>query len=266
MPIPETFALLSVAQDAASQAGEILRAEWRDPQRLPDKGFRDWVTETDYRAQRQITRVIGKQFPGHGFLTEEADDTLSSTGPVVWVVDPVDGTSNFSRQQPNFCISLAAVADGAVQVGVIYDPIRQEMFSAAAGRETTLDGQPLQASTVSELANAVIGLDWAHEQRKRQHSLDALAAVAHQVHTIRALGSAALALAWVAAGRLDAYFNVGLKPWDVAAAALLIRQAGGRLSDWQDRPWSPAEAHEACVASNGRIHSALLTSLPALPS
>lgn len=257
----DALSLLSVAQDAVTQAGELLRDEWREPHRLPNKGFRDWVTKSDLAAQQLITRAIGSHFPGHGFLTEEVDDTLTATGPVVWVIDPIDGTSNYSRQQPNFCISIAAVAGGSIQAGVIYDPIRKEMFSAAVGRETSLNGQPMQVSPVSELSQAIVALDLSHQEEQRQRALEALATIAHHAHTVRAIGSAALALAWVAVGRLDAYFNIGLKPWDVAAGALLIRQAGGRLTDWDDQPWSPEQGYETCLASNRRLHTALLATL-----
>lgn len=260
----ERISLLTIAQDAAAEAGELLRAAWRDPQLLPDKGFRDRVTESDFAAQRLLTEAIGNRFPEHGFLAEEADETLSGAGRVVWIIDPIDGTSNFSRRQPNFCISLAAMAEERVQVGVIYDPIRDEMFSATAGRATSLNGQPVSVSPLSDLAEAVVALDWSHSREKRQLSMEMLSTFAHRVHSIRAIGSAALALAWVAAGRLDAYLNASLEPWDMAAGALLIRQAGGKLTDWQGHDWHPHDASGARLASNGQIHDWLLSPLSTL--
>ena len=252
----ETF--LKTAEAAARKAGALLREQWQQPRRLEKKGFRDWVTDADFASQKMMTDFIRRRHPEHGFQTEEANSELPETGDVIWLVDPVDGTTNFSRQQPNFSITLAAVAAGAVQAGVVYDPLRDEMFSAVAGRGSTLNGQEMVVSDVGALEPAVVALDWAHAPEQRQRTLDALSRFAHEVRTIRAIGSAALALAWVAAGRCDAYLNAGLEPWDVAAGALLIREAGGRISDWGGQSWTPAGERTAGLASNGRVHETLL--------
>lgn len=253
-----TKTLLATAEAAARKAGDLLREQWQQPRRLEKKGLRDWVTDADYASQRTMTDFIRRRHPGHGFQTEEVDSELPETGDVIWLVDPVDGTTNFSRQQPNFSITLAAVAGGRVRAGVVYDPIRDEMFVAEAGGGSRLNGQKAAVSEVDGLEQAIVALDWAHAPAQRQQTLDVLGRFAHEVRTIRAIGSAALALAWVAAGRLDAYLNAGLQPWDLAAGALLVREAGGRISDWGGRPWTPDEKSTAGVASNGRVHDQLL--------
>ena len=255
--------LLETAEAAAREAGAFLREQWQQPRSLEKKGFRDWVTDADYASQQTLTDFIRRRHPDHGFQTEEEDGELPASGDVIWLVDPIDGTSNFSRQQPNFSITLAAVAAGEVQAGVVYDPLRDEMFSAAAGAGSTLNRKAMAVSNVGDLQRAIVALDWAHAPEQRQESLDALARFAHEVRTIRAIGSAALALAWVAAGRLDAYLNPGLQPWDVAAGALLVRQAGGGCSDWAGRPWTPTAHSPASLASNGRLHNRLLALIAA---
>ncbi|MDX1686687.1 MAG: inositol monophosphatase family protein [Candidatus Promineifilaceae bacterium] len=250
--------LLETAESAAREAGDFLRTEWQEPRHLEKKGFRDWVTDADYASQQIVTDLIQQRHPTHGFQTEEADGELPTTGDVIWLVDPVDGTTNFSRQQPNFTITLAAVADGDVQAGVVYEPMRDEMFSAVSGGGSTLNGEGISVSDRDALERSVVALDWAHAPAQRQRSLDALGRYAHEVRTIRALGSAALALAWVAVGRLDAYLNPGLQPWDLAAGALLVREAGGRISDWNGQAWTPPVFPPAGLATNGRIHDQLL--------
>lgn len=253
--------LLETAEAAAREAGALLRERWQQPRHLEKKGFRDWVTDADYASQRKMTDFIRRRHPHHGFQTEETDDELPATGDVIWLVDPVDGTTNFSRQQPNFSITLAAVAAAEIKAGVVYDPIRDEMFGAAAGGGSALNGREITVSDVGALEQSIVALDWAHAPERRQKTLDALGRFAHEVRTIRAIGSAALALAWVAAGRLDAYLNPGLQPWDVAAGALLVREGGGRISDWNGQLWTPAGQMTAGLATNGRVHEQLLASI-----
>ncbi len=260
--------LLSVAKEAAAAAGEVAREKFTQPLRVSSKGFRDYVTDADLAAQEKITTMIRAAFPDHGFLTEEEDSSLPTAGPVIWIIDPIDGTTNYSRGIPVFCVSIAAVqnrpplGDRDLLVGVIYDPMRDEMFSAVAGGGSFLNGRPMHASSTSELDPAVIAADWNYAGAIRQQTLDSVNRLVHDVDGIRSFASAALALAWVAAGRVDGYFNYSLMSWDLAAASLLIRQAGGRLTDIAGRPLSYGRGNMVCLASNGRLHDRLLHYLP----
>ncbi|MCP4428225.1 MAG: inositol monophosphatase, partial [Chloroflexi bacterium] len=212
-------------------------------------------TDTDIAAQQLITDAIRARFPDHGFLTEEEDGNLPVDGPVIWVIDPVDGTTNFSRAIPTFCVSIAAVSpDDEVLAGAIYDPMRDELFSAAKGQGATLNGRPIHVSPIDKLGDAVIAVDWSHSEKLRQSVLDILHQFAHKVNTVRAIGAAALALAWIGAGRVDGYVNFQLKPWDMAAASLIISEAGGQLSELSGQRWGYSPNASGCVAGNGRIH------------
>jgi myo-inositol-1(or 4)-monophosphatase len=264
MPDLDLAHLLAVARETAVSAGNLVREKLDQPRQTRNKGFRDLVTDADLAAQRLITDRIRQAFPLHGFLPEEENAALPTEGEVIWVIDPIDGTTNYSRQLPVFCVSIAAAVPGKEPVvGVVYDPMRQECFSGAKGEGAWLNGRSLQVSVVSDLSQAIIGLDWSHNKTTRQSVLDSLPRFAHQVQTVRAFGSAALALAWVAAGRLDGYLNYNLQPWDTAAAGLLIHEAGGQLSHLNQSatplPWS--EKHQSMLGNNGRIHQQLLEQL-----
>jgi len=263
--IPE---LLAAAEDFVVAAGKLVHDKWVNPVPVQSKGFRDVVTEADFAAQAVITDAVKAQFPTHGFLTEEDDDSLPSEGEVIWVIDPIDGTINFSRGMPDFCVSVAAVEGGKpladvlanpkVLAGAIYDPMRNELFSAGLGLGgfVTHDGvkRPLQVSTISKLEEALVTHDWSHEVAGRQFILDRLNSISHHVFSIRAIGTASLVLAWLAAGRTDLYFNYSLKPWDVAAAQLLLDEAGGILTnaDGSNLIWDANGM--TCLASNRRLH------------
>lgn len=248
-----------VAEEAVRAAGALARNKWLEPRHIDHKGFRDLVTDVDIAAQKLAKERIRAAFPHHQFLAEEdrPDAAAVPAGDVpVWILDPIDGTSNYSLQVPIFCVSLALVQNNQLQLGIIYDPIREEYFQAIAGQGATCNGQPIAARNQPDLGRAIAALDWGHSRNQRDTSLALLQRFAQHVHTIRALGSAALAMAWVAAGRLDAYVNYGLKSWDVAAAAVLIAESGGRLEQINGQPWDWRQVSTNCVVTNGPIHDA----------
>lgn len=253
----DTIALLETAEQAARGGGQLLLAKLTQPHQVSRKGLRDWVTEVDIAAQQWMTNFIRQRFPEHGFLTEERDEDLPAGANLTWIIDPIDGTSNYSRQQPIFCISIGVAIGPEIVAGVIFDPLRQELFAAAAGRGATLNGRPIQVSPVQEPQEAIISLDWSRQPVARQQTLEMVQAILHTVHTVRGLGSAALALAWLAGGRLDGYFHLTAQAWDLAAGTLLVTEAGGRVSDISGRDWSWLAPQNGYLASNGHLHSAL---------
>ena len=269
-PTPSPAELRLFAEEAAGQAGLLLNAHLLSPRKVHKKGFRDLVTDADLAAQKSVTELISRRYPDHGFYTEESDPSLRPSGPVLWIIDPLDGTSNYSRGMRHFGVSIAAaISDGnsstasgqaaldgyEVVAGVVYDPTRDELFSAAKGLGATLNGVSIQVSKTTTLAELFVALDWSRDEQKRQKMLDAIGRFAHQVHGVRAFGSATLALSWVACGRLDAYCNYTLAAWDLAAAGLLTEEAGGRVNDISGQPWSLHSTD--CFVSNGRVHRSL---------
>ncbi len=260
--------LLQVAEKAALAAGNVAHERFGRPHKITMKGFRDLVTDADIAAQETITNIIRSNFPEHGFLTEEDDDTLPAEGSIIWIIDPIDGTTNFSRNLPAFCVSIAAIQNKTpskeenVLAGVIYDPMRNEMFSTALGGENQLNGRPMHTSQIDEIKHAQIAYDWNRTEYLRQLTLKSITNLAQEVETLRSFGTAALALAWVAAGRIDGYFNYSLKAWDMAAANLMIRQAGGRMSTISGEALDfSTNVNKDCVASNGTLHAPLITFL-----
>jgi myo-inositol-1(or 4)-monophosphatase len=259
--------LRAVAIQAAFQAGALLRQKWSQPLAVSHKGPRDLVTDADHASQALIVETIQTHFPDHGFIVEEKVASLPAAGPIIWIIDPVDGTTNYSRHQPNYCISIAAVKrpspdqpnDPEVLVGVVYDPMQDELFEAALGQGAFLNETPIGVSATEDLNQSVIALDWSHEPSQRQQTISMLQQIIHEVQTARAIGSAALTLAWVAAGRLDAYFNLNLKPWDIAACKLLISEAGGQVVILDGRPWLISQ--QGCLATNGRLTPELIVKL-----
>ncbi|MFN8492376.1 MAG: inositol monophosphatase family protein [Caldilineaceae bacterium] len=246
----------AVAETAATEAGALLRQKLFEPRELKLKGFRDPVTDADVAAQQVITNLVRQHFPDHGFLAEEPNSALPTAGPVHWIIDPLDGTSNYSRSIPEFCVSIAVAFEGAVVVGVIYDPMRDELFSGAHGHGCTLNGRPIHARETPPLDDALISLDWGREEGIRQAMFMVLGHFIHQVRSVRAIGTSALALAWVATGRFDAYVNFHLSPWDFAAGYLLLQEAGGVVTDLAGQPLD-LMATGAILAATQSIHADL---------
>ncbi len=259
---PYINAIADTAEYAATEAGHLLRRKWAEPPLVSHKGFRDLVTDADLAVQERIRQIVAERHPAHCFLGEESGIGPTVSGRTadepVWIVDPVDGTTNYSRQIPIFSISIGVAYQGQMIVGVIHDPLREELFRAVAGQGAYCGERRLFVSRIADPAGAILALDWGHAPEMRSSSVSLLNRLAHQVQTIRALGSAAIALAWVAAGRLDAYLNVDLKPWDVAAGGLILEEAGGRISrlDGGTSYWQ--EPTVPCLATNSLLHSPLL--------
>ncbi|RMG90403.1 MAG: inositol monophosphatase [Chloroflexi bacterium] len=269
--------LLEVGQETAVSAGRLLRDIWSQPRQISEKAYRDIVTDADVAAQKLITDNISRHFPDHGFLTEESDIALAKNGRIIWIIDPVDGTTNYSRQQPNYCVSIAAAlplsspppASDTITfdllVGIIYDPVRDELFYATKGGGSYLNGKPISVSPLEELAYAVIAIDLSRNRQTRRSTLELLPRFADEVMTTRIVGTAALTMAWVAAGRADAYMNFNLKPWDIAAAEIIVREAGGTLTTIDGQPLVWRRNGGDCLASNGRIHQPFLSLLNGHP-
>lgn len=252
--------VLSTARDAAKLAGGIIRDQYVKPRQITEKGPRDLVTDTDRMAQDAILALIHERHPEHGFLAEEDISTHSThegewriPNGVLWVVDPLDGTTNFTTGLPLSCVSIGVAVDGRCVAGVIYDPYRDELFAAAKGMGASLNGEPLPALRYVPLTRAVIAVDWAHHPSIRTRAVTMVDRLAPQCQTVRALGTAALAQAYLASGRVQLYFNFGLQPWDVAAGAVLISEAGGIIQQPNGEEWKlglPAlfAAHPALLA------------------
>ncbi len=250
---------------AARAAGQLLREKFDAPREIHSKGERDIVTDADFAAQQVVFDIVAAEFPHDAFISEEGTEAVHAAlwargeaepDLALWIVDPLDGTTNYAHRQPMFAVSIGVYERGAVQLGVIYDPIRDELYAAERGQAATVNGKYISASGTRTLSEAVLGLEWARAPQARARTADLVTRMSADVTTVRCGGSAALSLCWIAAGRLDAYFHLSLSPWDVAAAALIVEEAGGRVTTPDGSPW---DVHsQAYVASNGHLHSALL--------
>jgi myo-inositol-1(or 4)-monophosphatase len=264
MSSPVNHALLddafAAAIAAARQAGTIQRDGFRVEREIRLKSsHRDVVTEVDLACEKAIVRVIRSEFPTHAILAEEGsvggDDVRHR-----WIVDPLDGTTNFAQGLAWFCTSIALEIDGVPSVGVIYDAINDELFAAARGRGAQLNGQPMHTSTKDDLGEAVLVTSFFWEGAYPATALRGVDRLVHRARALRALGAAALNCAAVAAGRLDAFWaHAGISPWDIAAGYVILTEAGGRLSHLDGRPYQMTAPD--LVASNGPLHEALLHEL-----
>ncbi len=247
--------MLQTAIEAARRAGQIITEHYATVHAITVKGYRDIATEADTLAEAAILGLIRERFPQHTVLSEEAGGSGIGEG-ITWVVDPLDGTTNYAHRLPGFAVSIGVLEHGDPVLGVVYDPLRDYMFVAERGKGATLNGEAIHVSRIAILGHAVVGLDWGRDDAVRERTLACLGRVARRCGTIRALGSATLMLAYVAAGWLDGYFNLMLKPWDIATGLLLITEAGGRCSTLDGEPYRVGKPE--CLATNGLLHDALL--------
>ena len=247
--------LLDTAIEAAHAAGHEIVQRLPQERDVHSKGFRNIVTDADLAAQEKLAAIIHSRFLQHGILSEEGLRP-GKDADTIWVVDPLDGTSNYVHRLPSFSVSIGVVRGNELIAGVVYDPMRDHLFCAERGAGATLNGERLHVSQTNELNEALVALDFAREPSLRAEQMAAMVNTSKHVHTFRSMGSAALSLCYVAAGWLDVYFHFTLGPWDCAAGGLMITEAGGRLTDHDGSPWSYTLPR--CLATNGILHTAFV--------
>ncbi len=220
------------------------------------KRKKDLVSYVDINAEKMLKEGCSRILPGSGFVNEESEDQASENG-YTWVIDPIDGTTNFTHGVPHFSISLALMHESDTLLGIVYSPVEEELFRAALGQGATLNGLPIRVSQRKLLEEALVGTGFPYlEKTERDAYLQMVIDVMDQAHGIRRVGSAALDLAYVAAGRFEAFFEYGLHPWDVAAGALLVQEAGGKISNFTGK--DEYLYARQIIASNGNIHQEML--------
>ena len=253
--------LLDSAIETALAAGAILRQGWGRAENIEYKGDVDLVTEYDRQAEVTILAALQEKYPRHHFYSEEQGDLGPGDSPYTWLIDPLDGTTNFAHGFPLFAVSIGLMHRGEGLVGVIYDPTRDELFTVGAGLGARLNGAPITVSKTPNLNRALLGTGFSYNRRtKVDNNVENLARFIRCCQGVRRAGAATLDLAYVACGRLDGFWEMDLHPWDVAAGTLIIRQAGGRVTDFAGRDDDHASGRRI-VASNERIHDEMLDAL-----
>jgi myo-inositol-1(or 4)-monophosphatase len=242
---------LEAALSAAKEAGEVLRKGFGWQHSVRYKGEVDLVTEIDEQAEQMINEILLGTFPAYGMLAEEGG-ALVGGEDVRWIVDPLDGTINYAHGLPIFCVSIALQRAGKVVLGVVHDPMREETYVAERGGGASLNGETIKVSDTEELIQALIATGFPYDRPKMPEALDLFARFAAITRGMRRLGSTALDLCYVAAGRLEGYYERGIWAWDMAAGSLILEEAGGKVTDYRGGELD-LEGREI-VASNGALH------------
>lgn len=253
---------LATAIEAVLRAGDVQMAHFGREMRIDKKGAIDLVTEIDLEVERGFRAMIAERFPDHVVLGEEfeAKGDREAGAPFVWLFDPVDGTTNYAHGLPIFCSSLALEIDGELAVGAVYDPSRRELFTAERGRGAWLNGEPLQVSKADSLIDSLLVTGFPYNVQHDPAELIALFGdFLTRARAVRRLGSAALDLCYVACGRFEGFWEQKLQPWDVAAGALIVAEAGGRVTDADGHAFTARAG--SVIASNGRIHDAMVQTI-----
>jgi myo-inositol-1(or 4)-monophosphatase len=246
---------LEVALSAARRAGEVLRAGFGAEHAITYKGEVDLVTEIDEEAERVIREILLEAFPAYGMLAEEGG-ALVGEEDARWIVDPLDGTTNYAHRLPIFAVSIGLERSGVVVLGVVHDPIGEETFVAEQGRGATLNGEPIKVSDTDELIRALIATGFPYDRAEMPEALELFGRFAATTRGMRRLGSAALDLCYVASGRIDGYYERGIWPWDLAAGSVILEEAGGKLTNYRGGVLD-LDGREI-VASNGRLHPSIM--------
>ncbi len=250
---------LRTAIEAARSAGELIDRSRGRELHVRHTGRVDLVTEVDLLAEQEIIRTIKEKYPGHRIAAEESG-VGEEESDYVWWIDPIDGTTNFVHGYPHYAVSIALQSGGEIAAGVVYNPVNQELFSAARGEGAFLNGVPLKVSNARKLDESLLATGFPYDRDQRPRALSILNSLIVRVRGIRRDGSAALNLAYVAAGRLDGFWEFGLHPWDTAAGSLILKEAGGEITNFQGGDFDIR--YPEVVATNRLIHRELLKFLP----
>ncbi len=256
---------LDAAREAARRAAAVLE-DWRSRFQVREKGRFDLVTDADLASQQAIRAFLHERFPDHDFLGEEGPTAKTKPGPAApptWIVDPIDGTTNYVHDFPFYCVSIGLQVAGEMVVGVVYDPRHQEMFCAAKEQGAWLGEQRLRTSTITSLNEALLATGFPPDMKGQERTLDVWRHFSLRTQSLRRTGSTALNLAYVAAGRFDGYWAFDNHVWDVAAGVVLVREAGGVITNVDGSPYDPYTPDG--VVSNGPLHAVLVEELRRAP-
>jgi myo-inositol-1(or 4)-monophosphatase len=261
-PFPEPSSFLTTAIEAVRRAGRMQLEAFGRGFDVRKKGVIDLVTEVDLAIECAFRELVAQRYPDHDVLGEEfgAPGTERPAARHCWILDPIDGTTNFAHGLPIFCASLALEVDGEVTLAAVYDPTRDELFTAERGRGAWLNGERLAVSGTNRLIDSLLVTGFPYTvHEEAEEMLGLFGAFISESRAVRRLGSAALDVCYVAAGRMEGFWERGLGPWDIAAAALLVEEAGGRVSDLDGRPFVLRTGR--LLASNGRVHDEMLATI-----
>lgn len=246
---------LEVATAAAREAGGIMEAGFTKEKQVKYKGKGNMVTDVDLKVDKALKSCLQGEYPTHSILSEESE-AISGDSGYTWILDPLDGTNNYSFGIPFFSTVIALVKGEDVLLGVVYDPLRDELFSAQKGEGAFLNGSPIHVSKKNTVQDSVLAFDLGYVEDKGKRTLEFITALWRKMHSIRIMGSGALGLAYAACGRADLYFHPHLYPWELACGLLLVTEAGGVMTDWEGRRLRIGES--STIASNSAVHAEFL--------
>lgn len=248
--------LLDLAVSIAREVGEIQRERFEKPHSIETKSTEiDLVTEVDRMSEQRILERVRKARPDDAVLAEETE-AIKGTSGICWIVDPLDGTTNYAHGFPHFAVSIGIERDGVREIGVVYDPLKDELFTALRGAGAYRNDRRISVSRSTELARSLLATGFAYDVHRVPVNVEFFERFLRRARAVRRAGSAALDLSYVACGRFDGFWELSLHPWDVAAGILLVEEAGGRVTDLDGGP--PDRSGATCVATNGLLHDAML--------
>ena len=253
---------LDVAVEAARVAGRLQLERFAGEKRVFHKGRANVVTDVDTESEQAILALLKREYPGFGLLAEESEEVEGHTG-YRWIVDPLDGTRNYASSVPHFCVVVALALEEEVLLGITYDPVRNELFRAEQGKGAFLNDTPIHVSRRERLADSLLGFDMGYVDERGRNALRLVEALWPGMQSIRIMGSAGLGLAYAAAGRLDLYFHHHLSPWDLASGILLVREAGGVVTERQGDPTTLSS--DSAIASSATLHAEFMRLTDGMP-